>query len=238
MTEKFDEFMDDIIQDMRKAKIEKIWNKYKVYILSALTVAITTTAGYSIWEYYKESRQTKLANKLVDAQRLIVSNDYDQAIKTLSEIQETSSAYGMLAKFLAASAYISKSDNYDKDNLEAALKIYEDLSVNKNVPSHIQELAKYLKANLQVISLDQQQAIDEKHSEEILKLLPQIDALIGPDKPWNALALELKGYILYKVGNLEQASEAFSILATKESLSDIMAMRAQFMSKIIAQELS
>lgn len=228
--------MDDVIQDMRQEKLINMWNKFKTPIIAVIAFLFSFTAIYSIYGYFNQSRQEKLAEKLISAQRFIASNNYEQALTAIQEIDPGANSYGMLSSFLKASIQLVTSDNYNEDKVKEAIGIYGQISEQKKTPPHLKELAQYLRVNLEVILIDKNN--DWTNGDNILKLIESLDALIGENKAWNALALDLKGYVLYKSGNLKMALEIFTQLATKDALIDVMAIRAQFMSKIIQQELS
>ncbi|MDP2193765.1 MAG: hypothetical protein Q8K36_04505, partial [Alphaproteobacteria bacterium] len=57
--QKFDEFMNDIQEDMRREKVEKYWKKYGKQAVAVVSIVLATAVGHTLYT----NHQTKLTLK-------------------------------------------------------------------------------------------------------------------------------------------------------------------------------
>jgi len=182
-----DSLMREVKEDLQNEKIEKIWNKYGVYIVALVVLIVSTAVGYeSISAWYRQKLE-KNSDKFVAALNL-ESNEKNDIVGALDKVaDETTGIYPVLANLEKANILLSKKEY--KQAIEILNDIYRDSSVEKEI------------RNISAIKIASYE-IDFGNKDNARTLLNEI---IAQNNTWSAVAKELLASLEVKLGNLEAA---------------------------------
>ncbi|AIK97212.1 hypothetical protein ID47_11440 [Candidatus Paracaedibacter acanthamoebae] len=221
--DKFDEFLDEVEQDIRQAKFKRLWDKYGKLTSSALTVVLVVLAGYSLWSNYQAREIERQADYYIKAQTYLEQGDTTKALALLKELSSGHKTYATFAKFSEASILAAPGD---KKDIDKALSLYQEIADDSRL-----ELVWRDTATLQFISLS-----FEKDPKQAEALLTKIEPLCAAGRPLQALALEQKGVILYLLGKKAEAAEVFVQIVQLSGVPEGVKIRAQTMAQQISSE--
>lgn len=220
MAEKFDEFMQEVENDIRNEKYMNLWNRYGKFITGVVTVGLVGLIGYNLWSQYDLRQRNKASDILIGAQNFAMQNRQGEALSALKNLHGAVAPYGILTKINEAGILGSG----DVSQREQALKIYQGILQSKGIEKIWYDLALYQKVALQ----SEQSGVN---FDDLLKELETIDL---EHSPLAALALELKGILLLQKGDKTQAGEIFIKLAQSATAPDGVVMRSQLMTQMIS----
>lgn len=231
MADKFDEFLQEVEQDIRHERLEKLWNKYgKAFTISVVGV-LTLSAGFMAWKNYQHKQHLIISEQFVGAQNLVSQGKVAEAIGVIQSISKKSHhGYVILAKFLEASLLSKEGVQQD---VKRAQEIYASIEKDENADKHFRDLATFFKVNIQVDRLS-----DTADEALVKKLMANLAPLTRQDNPWQSIAKELQGILLYKQNKFSEASENFISLIQDPKCPEELRMRAQLMSQILVEHLS
>lgn len=184
----------EVDEDIRHERYQKLWRRYRWWILGVVTSLIVAVALYVMIKDRAESDRIRDGERYAEAISGLESGN-PNAVALLRELaDETSSGYRALARFVAAEALVRASDR------KGAVLIYDELSADNTIDVLYRELA---------VLMAVEQLVDRENIEEITqRLVP----LLGPEAPWNPLANELLGVANIRSGNVSAAQEIFTRL--------------------------
>lgn len=221
MAEKFDEFMEEVENDIRQEKFLKLWEQYGKYITYALATILIGIIGFNLWSQYDNRQRNKDSDILVGAQDYISMSRHGEALSALKSIATTAVApYNILSRFNEA-AILSEGEQAQKDE---ALKLYQELIDSRKLDQVWHDLAIYNKISLQ----------SDMANANWDNLLTEITAIDLESSPIAALASELKAILLMQKGDTIQAGEIFVKLAQDKNAPSGVSMRSQLMAQIIS----
>jgi hypothetical protein len=221
--DKFDEFLDEVEQDIRQAKFKHLWDKYGKLASSALTVVLVTLGGYSLWSNYQAREIERQSDYYIKAQTYLEQGETAKALALLKELSSGHKTYATFAKFSEAAILAVPGD---KQDLNKALALYQEIADDSRL-----EMVWRDTASLQFISLS-----FEKNPQQAEALLTKIEPLCGAGRPLQALALEQKGVILYLLGKKTEAAEIFVQIVQLPGVPEGVKIRAQTMAQQISSE--
>jgi hypothetical protein len=225
MTEKFDEFLNEVENDIRQEKLLTLWRRYGKAVTAAIIGVVVTVTGYSLWQYYDYNVRLKLSEKLNAAQELIASGNTEKALSILEDLTtKDSETYGHLAAFQKAGLLLKDGTSAQKAE---AVDIFRRLAKNTKLDSLWRDLSTLLEI---IACMDQP---DYKNGD----LISRLDMLVKEDNPWRHLAREMKGVLLYKNGQLLPAAETFARLVQDNQTASGISVRARLMTQIVSAEL-
>lgn len=222
--DKFDEFLEEVEQDIRHEKYFKLWQKYGRYFTSALVGVLVIAAGINVYHHYEMKQRLEAAQKFADVEQLVAKGQVEQALSVLASMgDESTKTYPVLASFSRAALLKNQGG---AENLTKASEIYQSLSQSHKGDASWRDLAKILHVYVEM----------ERGQVAISDLITQLEPLAGENAPWQALALETQAMLHYKSGEKAKASEIFVKLAQDKNTSEGIMIRAQLMSQILASE--
>lgn len=220
MAEKFDEFLVEVENDIRKEKMLQLWKQYGKQVVAGVVGIIILISGYNFWSYYEQNKRTQMAEKLIAAQDFIGQGETEKAQTILSSMATGSpTIYQQLALFQKAGLLSQKP--------EEMREIYQQLAANTKIDPLWRDLATLLNV---MVSIDQPNA-------KIDDLLMQLSALTTNQNPWRYLAKEIKGVLLHRKGDNTQAAELFAQLVQDNQTPSGISMRARLMVQIVSADI-
>lgn len=220
MAEKFDEFLVEVENDIRKEKMLQLWKQYGKQVVAGVVGIIILISGYNFWSYYEQNKRTQMAEKLIAAQDFIGQGETEKAQTILSSMATGSpTVYQQLALFQKAGLLSQKP--------EEMREIYQQLAANTKIDPLWRDLATLLKV---MVSIDQPNA-------KIDDLLMELSTLTTNQNPWRYLANEIKGVLLHRKGDNTQAAELFAKLVQDNQTPSGISMRARLMVQIVSADI-
>ncbi|NBT85470.1 MAG: hypothetical protein EBT45_03060 [Alphaproteobacteria bacterium] len=231
MADKFDEFLEEVEQDIRHERLEKLWKEYGKTLIIAVVGVVALTAGFMAWKNHQHKQYLVLSEQFVGAQNFIAQGKIPEAVGVLQSLsKESHHGYAILAKFLEASLLTQEGAQHD---IKRAQEIYASIAQDKNADKHLQDLATFFNVNLEI---DRLPSVPDEAA--IKKLLEILEPITQQDNPWHSIAKELKGLLLYKQNKMAEASEIFISLIQDAKSPAELRMRAQLMSQVLVEHLS
>ena len=221
MAEKFDEFMDEVENDIRQEKYMNLWNRYGKIITGFIIVSLLSLVGYNLKSQYDFRERSKASDILIGAQDYAAQNRHGEALSALKNLAATSPApYTILAKINEA-GILSIGEAAQK---QQAIELYQEIINTKGTDAVWHDLAVYQKIALQL----------EQTTSNMDELLKELDGINLDHSPIAPLLTELKGIILLQKGDKIQAGEIFVKLAQSKTAPEGVVMRSQLMTQIIS----
>jgi hypothetical protein len=221
--DKFDEFLEEVEQDIRQERFKQLWEKYGKQASSALTAVLVVLAGYSLWSNYQNREFERQSDYYVKAQSYLEQGETSKALAILKDMTSGNKTYATFARFSEASIYSTPGE---KQDLAKAVELYTEIAKDSKLDGIWRDTAQ-----LQAISLSYGQ---NPKSED--KLIAELDVLSQEGRPLRALALEQKGVILYLSGKKKEAAEAFVAALQTPDAPEGVKLRAQTMAQQISSE--
>lgn len=216
--EKFDEFLDEVVQDIRQEKFRQLWNKYGKQVSSAVTVVLVVVAGYSLWSNYQTRELERQSDYYVKAQSYLEQGEASKSLALLEELVTGRATYAAFAKFSKAAVL---SEAGETQNLDTALNLYQELGDDSRLDRIWRDTAV-----LRFVSL-----AFEKDKNQVEVLLEKLEPLCDTGRPLQALAMEQKGLLLFLSGKKDEAAEVFVQIVQLASVPDGLKLRAQIMAQ-------
>ncbi|MDR0632911.1 MAG: tetratricopeptide repeat protein [Holosporales bacterium] len=227
----FDEFLNDIENDMRIEKYELLWKKYGKLLSFVAFAVIAAITIFNLRLRYNANQREEFASQFMRAQTLVQQGKLDEAVPMMSFLSSKKCGkYTVLAKM--SHAGLLTKINFS-ENIETIKGIYKNVLSDRNTPAYYRDLATvyYVNASLQEIG---EKEIDDDTKAELLKLLSKCKKANGG---FFLLAKEFEGVIHYKTGNFKKARKAFDTISRNEKTAEDMMARANIMIQAIQNKI-
>jgi hypothetical protein len=224
MAEKFDEFLEEVENDIRQERYKKLWDKYGKMASNAIFIALAGAVAYTAWQNYSVNQRQKNADAFLHTHDLIERGDTSQALLDLQALeQQDSGIYKVLTQFARAALL---ANDGPQQNIKEAIEIYQSLATNKNIEASWRELATIMEISVKA---------DDYSPAAVQELIDLVKPLAAEGKPWYGLAAELYGSLLFRKGDNVAAGEVFVKLARDNSVPEGVRLRAQVMTQALAK---
>ena len=227
--QKFDEFLNEVQEDMRQAKIEKYWKKYGKQAVFVCTLALGAAVAHTLYKNHQNKLILETSDKFIAAQNFIASNNLKDALTIFNDLSNNGAGfYKTLSLFSqAGTLFKEEKSTATEEGILILKKIENDLSIEKNY----RELAEVLRFGHEINNL--------KGTDKALDAIRlRLETLIKEKGAWYYLALELKGVILYKISAYSESAETFLSLAQDKDTPNALKLRAQLMTQVLASKLN
>lgn len=222
MVDKNDALLREVDEELRREQLEKLWEKYGIYVVALAAVVVAVVGGMKYWE----GRQRALAEaggaQFEAALALVKDGKKEDAEKAFKSLMETGQpGYAALSALSIAAQQLK--DNRPQDALASFEKVASDTSLDPTLSSF---------ARLQAAALRLGQA-------DFAEMQTRLGDLMVADGPWRRSAREFLGIAAIKAGKLDEARNILTPLLADSSLSQESAERiGVLMSTIAAGELA
>ncbi|CAO5677448.1 MAG: hypothetical protein HEEMFOPI_01119 [Holosporales bacterium] len=224
---KFDEFMEEVQQDIRQDRIEKYWKKYGKQAVTVCSVILIGAVLNTLYENRQDQLAHMASDKFISAQNALIQGKYNDALVVFEDVSKTApKTYKTLSLFSMVGALLKQET---KDSTEKAIKILKEIETS-SVDKDLKVLALLIRYGQQVGTL-------EKNSSEFEEMRLKIDHIIKDKSVWGYLAKELKGLILHRVGAEKDAAEMFVSLVQDPKTPDAIRLRSQLMAQVLSAKI-
>jgi len=202
------DIFSEIDEDLRRDRLDKLWQRYRGWIIGAAVGVVAATAAVVEWRDYQQAQYAKVGLQYGEAGTL-AKTDAPKAIKAFETLAAESGAggYGAIARLRAAGL---QARGADKAGGLAALKA---IAADGSVDEPYRSLAAILAA---------QYGIDDEPPADIIS---QLQPLTLPPNAWRFSALELTALAQIKSGDKPAAIKSYKQLA--DDLEAPQSMRAR-----------
>lgn len=225
MNDKFDEFIEEVEQDMRQERYLKLWQKYGKTASYVVTGVLSAVALYMLYQTYTQRKQLEFSDKLLTAHSYLAEGKTTEALAVLEDMNASSTnVYGFLRDLQKAALWMA--DDTNIENMKKARDIYASLKDTSGVPPMVNDLALllYVKAELK---------LRNKTEAEGIALL---EPLRKDDSPWRFFTKETVAEILFSMDKLSEAKEIYAEIIRDVDSPEGIRLRAQLMTQVISQK--
>jgi len=188
MVDKNDSLFREIDEELRRERLEKLWERYGMYVLGAAAAIVLAVGGYQLYEQRRKSVAAENGARYEAAVKLIEQVKTDDAQKALSEVISSGHpGYASLAQLQLAGIHLKANRPQD------ALAIFEALATSPSADADIKTYARLQAAALRLGQAD------------FTELQNRLKPIAEGSTPWRFQAQELLGTAAFKAGKLDEA---------------------------------
>ena len=203
------DIFQEIDEELRQDRATKLWKRYGNYVIAVAVLVVLSVGGYKYWTAQDLQKRQADSAAYQEAISRVGAGDVDGAISTLGDLaRDGGGGYAVLARLRQAALAAKQGD------LEAAALAYAVVAADAGAPSILRDLAKVRSVATRLETVD------------LAELEPLLDSVTGAGNPWRPLALELKGVLAVKIGDVAAAREIFAGLADAAETPTGMRARA------------
>lgn len=208
----------EVDEELKQERLEKLWKQYGKYVIAAAVLVVVAVAGWKFWQSYQTSQRHAEAGRFRAAAALLEQGKTDEAARAFSALgAETSSGYGILARFRLAAMRAGTED------AAGAIDIYDAIAADSAVPASMRSLATVL-GGLQALRVP---SIDTAAIES------RIEPLIRPGSAYRHVALEILAVTAHRAGDIEKAKSRYRAIVDDAAAPPGIRSRASQMLGIL-----
>ncbi len=217
------DIFDEIRDDMKQERFEKLLRKYWIHVASIGAMAILIAASFSIYNNSMDNKRMEAGDKYnIAIEKSSVNKETGIELLTILE-KQSPAGYRELATIAKAKLLVKNGE------LDKAIKLYDSIYVNPKFDIAMKEMAFLLATHILV---ENPKLIGNK--EEATKTITErLDLLIDGGSVWAYSAYELKGLYQLEINQPQNAIAIFEDISKKEDAPRGMKYRMQRMIEII-----
>jgi hypothetical protein len=140
------ELFDEVDEEVRREQLQKLWEKYSVFIIAAALLVIAAVGGWRGYQYFEEKRAAEAGDAFNKAVELSEQGKHSEAETAFTDLAaKAPSGYRMLARFRAAAEAATREP-------QAGAKMFDELAADASIGAEQQALARIRAAGLLVDS--------------------------------------------------------------------------------------
>lgn len=210
----------EVDEEVRNEQLQKLWEKYGIYVISACIGVIVAVGGIKGWHAYQQSVAETAGDNYIRAISLLEKEDEVEAQKILSGLAEDGpTGYAALANFQIAAVLAGKGDT------EAAIKAYDKISADAGLDDMLRNLAR-VRAGLL--------AVETASLDEVEK---RLGGLNTRDNPWRNAVREIIALAAYKAGDATKADRLYTEIVGDLTAPQGLRERAQVMLSLLQPQV-
>lgn len=210
----------EVDEEVRHEQLQKLWEKYGIYVISACVGVVVAVGGVKGWQAYQRSVAETAGVEYIEAVDLAEKGDTAEAEKRFAELAANGpKGYAALANFQIAAAMV----NAGRD--QEAIKAYDRIAADGSLDDMLRNLAR-IKAGLLVV--DQSSLAD---------VTTRLGDLNTRDNPWRNAAREIIALAAFKAGDVKQADRLYTEIIGDLTAPQGMRERAQLMLTMLQPRL-
>ena len=140
------ELFDEVDEEVRREQLQKLWEKYSVFIIAAALLLIAAVGGWRGYQYFEEKRAAEAGDAFNKAVELSEQGKHSEAETAFTDLAAKAPAgYRMMARFRAAAEAATREP-------QAGAKMFDELAADASIGAEQQALARIRAAGLLVDS--------------------------------------------------------------------------------------
>lgn len=213
-----DAFIREIDEELKNEKLKKIWDRYGLFIILFIVVAISAAVSFETFTAWKEKRNQEFSDTYAYALNLQNQGRYAEAMEVLDKLQKSKKAvYSDIAEIQMANIKM------EQNKVEEAIAILENVVKNKDFNPQMKEIALIKLASYK---------LDYAPSEEIQEMLMPLASENGV---WTNIAKEMLAMLAVRDGDLDRAKSLYQEISVAANTPETLKARAQDMLNVIEE---
>jgi hypothetical protein len=210
------QFIREIDEDLRRERLQKLWERYGVYAIGAAILIVAATAGWRGWEWYQTREGIKAGSRFEAALMLAESGKHAEAEQEFAALAKDANwGYQLLSRMrLAAETGVR--------DAAAGAAAYDAIAADGSVDAAIRDVARLRAAFL---------LVDTAQAAEIAA---RVEPLMAATSPFRFSAREALALARYRAGEREAARAMFAELAVDPETPAALRNRAEVMQALAA----
>lgn len=206
-----DAFIMEVNEELKNERVQKMWEKYGLYIILFVVVVLTATVSFETIKSWRARKYQELSDQYAVAVAVQNQGRYEDSIALLDNLQ-TKAKKGIYADL----AQIQKANiMFEQNKGDQAAAILEEFISKKSANQQLNDVA--------VIKLASYK-LDNGSKEEIETLLNPL-AVDGGN--WTSIAKEMLAMLAIRENDMEKAKDLYEQIASNPSTPDTLKARAQ-----------
>jgi hypothetical protein len=215
-----DAFLREVDEELRRAELTSIWERYGRLFIGGLVGMLALVAGFLFWTDHKAKNAGIMGERFDKALERVDASDVKGADQQFSAIaKDDQGGYRVSALFSQAGLAIKA------NNLKKAADLYDQIAKDPSVPQQWRDMALVRKTTVEFDSL--------KPADVIARISP----LVNKDNAQFGSAAELKAIALMKMGRKEEAGKLFAAIYKEETVPQSLRDRALRMTSVLGVNL-
>ncbi|RWB30133.1 tetratricopeptide repeat protein [Mesorhizobium sp.] len=211
-----DSFIREVNEEMRRDQAHALWDRFGPALLAFAILVVVGTAAFVGYRYWDETRANRSGDAFSQALKLANEGKSDEALAALAELEKDGyGAYPLLARMRAATV------KADKGDAAAAVKDFDEVAADTDIPSGLRDMARLRAALL---------LVDHGSFADVSS---RVEALTADTNPLRHTAREALGLAAWKEGKATDALKLFDQIASDDSAPRNARERATLMSELI-----
>ncbi|RWB24046.1 MAG: tetratricopeptide repeat protein, partial [Mesorhizobium sp.] len=203
-------------EEMRRDQAHALWDRFGPALLAFAILVVVGTAAFVGYRYWDETRANRSGDAFSQALKLANEGKSDEALAALAELEKDGyGAYPLLARMRAATV------KADKGDAAAAVKDFDEVAADTDIPSGLRDMARLRAALL---------LVDHGSFADVSS---RVEALTADTNPLRHTAREALGLAAWKEGKATDALKLFDQIASDDSAPRNARERATLMSELI-----
>ena len=140
------ELFNEVDEEVRREQLQKLWEKYSIFIIAAALLVIAAVGGWRGYQYFEEKKAAEAGDAFNKAVELSEQGKHSEAETAFTDLAAKAPAgYRMLARFRAAAEAATREP-------QAGAKMFDELAADASIGAEQQALARIRAAGLLVDS--------------------------------------------------------------------------------------
>ena len=216
MAEKFDSFLKEVDEDLKREQLRKLWDSYGLLIIGAVIAVLAGVWGYGYWQNSRNAAAELQGAHYEMASRLAREGKVDEAAAAFAKIaKEATPGYTGLAQIRIAGFHAKAGRTTE------AVTAYDAVANDASIDQVLRGFAGVQAATLRLGTAD--------YAEMERRLTP----LTAETSPWRSAARETLGLAAFKAGKLDEARKLFDLLLVDRNAPPGLNERVQLMLSIL-----
>ena len=184
---KSEELFREIEEDLRRDRMNRLWQRYGGLVLGAALLVVVGTAGKVFWDHRQAQMRAEEAQRFGAAQQILTAGKPAEAADAFAAIAaDGNTGFAELARLKVAEARAASGDQAGARTALAELQGQASDSILRD---------------LATLTLVEGQIADGDPAE----LKKSLEPLAAPEAPWRNQARELLALVAIRAGNLDEA---------------------------------
>jgi hypothetical protein len=210
----------EVDEEVRRQKLQDIWNRWGNTFIAVSVVVILVVAGYKGWQYWEQRQAERAARDYFAAVTLARQGKAEEASKKFAELAAAShEGYAVLARMNLAAEHAAAG------KVDEAVKAYDQIAANAELDPNLRNAARIRAAFLMV---------DRASRDDVVKRVSDLNA---PNNVWRNEAREILALAAYKARDFAEADRLMNEILSDQDSPPNLRQRAQLMTSLLAPRL-
>jgi hypothetical protein len=211
-----DSFIREVNEEIRREQAHALWDRFGPALIVLAVLVVLGTAAFVGYRYWDETRANRSGDAFSQALKLANEGKSDEALTALAELEKDGyGAYPLLARMRAATV------KADKGDFDAAVKDFDEVAADADIPSGLRDMARLRAALL---------LVDHGSFADVSS---RVEALTADTNTLRHTAREALGLAAWKEGKATDALKLFDQIASDDGAPRSARERATLMSELI-----